>query len=56
MIELVAILLLLGTASAWLWLATPQLVDAWISFARELDPTRASQHAVLFSPTARPLP
>lgn len=50
MIEVIAILLLLATAGAWLWLATPQLVSAWISFARELDPKKAPQHAALFSP------
>ncbi len=54
MIEVIAILLLLATAGAWLWWATPQLVNAWISFARELDPTKAPQHAVLFSPRTQP--
>lgn len=56
MIEVIAILLLLATAGAWLWVATPQLVDTWIGFARELDPTKAAQHAALFSPPPRPLP
>ena len=56
MIEVSAILLLLVTAAAWVGVATPQLVEAWVAFARELDPGRATSHAALFSPTPRPLP
>lgn len=50
--ETVAVVLLAVTVLAWLWVATPQLVVAWISFARDLDPAQAPQHAVLFAPGA----
>lgn len=62
MIELVAIVLVVVTASTWTWVATPQVITAWISFARDLDPTVAPQHAVLFAPgssratTTQPVP
>lgn len=48
-IEVVAVVLFATTVVAWCWVATPQLVTAWLSFARDLDPSRASQHATLFS-------
>ncbi len=51
MIDAIAIVLLLATAATWLWLATPQVVRAWLGVARELDPSTATQHAVLFAPT-----
>lgn len=50
LIEIFAVVLLAVTVVAWLWVATPQVVMAWISFARDLDPTVAPQHAVLFAP------
>jgi hypothetical protein len=48
-IEVVAVVLFATTVVAWCWVATPQLVTAWLSFARDLDPSRAPQHATLFS-------
>ena len=56
MLEAIAIVLLLITVAVWLRVATPQLVDAWVAFARELDPSRAPQHAALFSPAPRTTP
>ena len=50
MIAAMAIVLFVVTALAWVWVVMPHLVTAWLSFARDLDPSRASQHAVLFSP------
>lgn len=52
MIEAVAVVLWLLTLLAWLAVATPQLVDLWIAFAQDLDPSRAPQEAVLFEPVA----
>ena len=53
MIEAIAVVLLLATAAAWLRLVTPQLVTTWLRLARELDPTAAASHAVLFAPATR---
>ena len=56
MIEAIASVLLLVTTVTWIGVATPQVVEAWVGFARELDPSRAPQHAALFAPTPRPQP
>lgn len=50
MIPALAILLFVVTALAWVWTAMPQLVTAWLNFARDLDPSRAAHHAALFAP------
>lgn len=49
MIEVFAIVLLIATAVAWMVVATPEAVSAWVSFARDLDPSGAADHAVLFA-------
>lgn len=50
MLEAFAIVLVIATAVAWVCVAAPEAVTAWLSFARDLDPTHATQHAVLFAP------
>ena len=53
MIEAIAVVLLLATVATWLRLAMPQLVTTWLRLARELDPSTATSHAVLFAPATR---
>lgn len=52
MLEAIAIVLLIVTAVTWVCVATPEAVSAWASFARDLDPAKATQHATLFAPSA----
>ena len=50
MLETFAVVLLIATAAAWVRVAAPEAVTAWLSFARDLDPSHAAQHATLFAP------
>lgn len=51
MLETFAVVLLIATTATWLRVAAPEAVTAWLSFARDLDPSHAAQHAALFAPT-----
>jgi len=54
MLEAIAIVLLITTAITWVCVAAPEAVAAWVSFARDLDPSGAADHAVLFADAGRP--